>query len=822
MPERLRSDLIYAVRSLVATPVTTFATVLLLAVATGANLAVFGLIDRAILTPARHVVRPDRLFTLAFAVPGDAGRGVGMTSTSYVAFDTIRSHAPAMARVAAWRRTSTTVIVSGEQTRAEVMLVSGSYFSVLGAVPQFGRAIEPADDQVSSSTAIISHAFWRSAFGGDPGVLGRRVNVNRIEYVVSGVMPAGFSGHSATRVDVWVPFAAAMRDMPGWNLEAFRNFVSIIARVEPGEDVAATAQASTALERRVSLVGLGGPDGGEVAPTERRIAYALAAVSILVLIIGLANAATLLLVRGTRRRREAAIRSALGATRGRLFARVLLEAAMLASMATAGALALSSWIGEAVRRLLLAGAIENEGITLRTLLAALLAGLAAFALAAFVGLLQLPRHIRSGDLSGAGYGARRSRAYPMLLLVQTTLSVVLIAGAGMFGRSLYNLMAQDFGMRLSDVVLVGFEPGPRPVAEQAEIFRAALERIRSMPGVESATVVQSMPFTGFHVPPIGVPGMAESPSVNGQLPFLIAATPEFLDILGIDILQGRRFTADDERGAPVVIVNQTMARTVWPGENALGKCIRIGFDPSFDPFTAAGPPGPPTTVPCREVIGVARDVRQRSVVPNGAEDRLMQYFVPFSQVPGPPAGVGPGPGIQGLLIRTAVGAESLISPIRRAVVDGRTDLPFVEVRPYTDLLARQMRPWRLGTALLSLFGILALSVAGIGLYAVFAHAIAERRREMAIRIAIGAPPARVLGMILREACRLAAAGALCGCALAVLAGRWLQSMLVGTAPSDPIVLGAAAILMLTVAALASFLPARAASRSDPTALLRAE
>lgn len=819
MLERLRSDAIDAVRALLATPVTTFATVLLLAVATGANLAVFGLIDRAILTPARHVVGPDRLFTLAFEVPGDAARGAGMTSTSYVAFDTIREHAPAMAKVAAWRRTSTTLVVSGEQTRAEAMLVSGSYFSVLGAVPLLGRAIEPADDQISSSTAVISHAFWRSAFGGDPGVLGRPVIVNRVEYVVTGVMPAGFSGHSATRVDVWVPFAAAMRDVPGWDREAFRNFVSILARVEPGEDVAAASQATTALERRVWLVRL---VGGDVAPTERRIAYALAGVSILVLIIGLANAATLLLVRGTRRRRESAIRAALGATRGRLFARVLLEAAILASMATAGALVLSSWIGEAVRRLLLAGVIENEGITRRTLLVASAAGLAALALAALVGLLQLPRHVRSGDLSGAGSGARPSRAYPMLLLVQTTLSVVLIAGAGMFGRSLFNLMAQDFGMRLSDVVLVGFEPGPGPIAEQAEILRAALERVRSLPGVESATVVQSMPFSGFHVPPIGVPGMAEAPSVNGQLPFLIAATPEFLEILGIDIVEGRRFTADDERRAPVVIVNQTMARTVWPGENALGKCIRIGFDPSFDPFTAAGPPGPPTTVPCREVVGVARDVRQRSVVPSGVEDRLMQYFVPFSQVPGPPAGVGPGPGIQGLLIRTSVESDSLIAPIRRAVADGRTDLPFVEVRPYRDLLARQMRPWRLGTALLSLFGVLALSVAGIGLYAVFAHAMAERRREMAIRIAIGAQPGRVLGMILREACRLAAIGVLCGGALAVVAGRWLQSMLVGTAPSDPIVLGAAGALMLLVAGLATLIPARAASRVDPTALLRAE
>ncbi len=496
-----------------------------------------------------------------------------------------------------------------------------------------------------------------------------------------------------------------------------------------------------ALDRGVSLVTL---DGGEVAPAERRIAYALAGVSILVLIIGLANAATLLLVRGTRQHREAAIRTALGATRGRLFAQVLAEASILAVISTAGALALASWLGEVVRRVLLAGVIEHEVFTLRTIVVAVAAGLGALALAAAVGVAQLPRHVRAGDLSGASYGARRSRAYPMLLLVQTTLSVVLMAGAGLFGRSLYNLRAQDFGMRLSDVVLVGFEPGPNPVAGQAELFRAALERIRQMPGVDGATEIQTTPFAGHHVLPIGVPGMAEPPSVNGQLPYLIAATPEFLRILGIDIAEGRPFTRDDERGAPVVIVNQTMARTVWPGESALGKCIRIGFDPSFDPFTATGPPGPPTNVPCREVVGVSRDVRQRSVVPGGAEDRLMQYFVPLSQVPGPPAGVGPPPGVQGLLVRTRGAAEDLIAPIRRAVLNGRADLPFVEVRPYRDLLERQMRPWSRGTALLTLFGALALTVSGVGLYAVFAHVIAERRREMAIRIAIGAQPARVV------------------------------------------------------------------------------
>jgi hypothetical protein len=324
------------------------------------------------------------------------------------------------------------------------------------------------------------------------------------------------------------------------------------------------------------------------------------------------------------------------------------------------------------------------------------------------------------------------------------------------------------------------------------------------------------------VPPIGVPGHAEPPNVEGQLPFLIAATPELFTILGIEIVQGRGLTAADDRGAPVVVVNETMARTVWPGESALGKCIRIGFDPTFDPFSSPGPPGPPTMVPCREVVGVARDVRQRSVVPGGSEDRLMQYFVPPSQVPGPPAGVGPPPGVQGLLVRANVDASALIAPIRRAVLNGRTDLPFVEVRPYADLLRQQMRPWRLGATLLTLFGVLTLGVAATGLYAVFAHAIRERRQEMAIRIAIGAHPSRVLAMILAESFRLAALGVLCGSALAIVAGRWVQSLLVGVTASDPAVLGVSAALMLVVAIVATLMPARAAAKTDPTALLRAE
>jgi hypothetical protein len=351
---------------------------------------------------------------------------------------------------------------------------------------------------------------------------------------------------------------------------------------------------------------------------------------------------------------------------------------------------------------------------------------------------------------------------------------------------------------------------------------SALERVRSLPGVDQVTTIQALPFAGFHVPPIGVPGMAESPQMNGQLPYLNAATPELFEILGIEIVEGRRFTSADERGAPVVIVNQSMARTIWPGEPALGKCIRIGFDPSFDPFAAQGPPGPPTSVPCREVIGVARDVRQRSVVPTGTEDRLMQYFVPFSQVPPPPGAVAAPPGVRGLVLRTEADPARLIPEIRRAVVNGRADLPYVQVRPYWSLLERQMQPWRTASLLLVIFGVLALAVAAVGQYAVFAHAVAERRREMAIRLAVGAQSGRLLRMILVEAGRLAVLGVVAGSLLAWTAGRGLESMFIGTAPSDPRVLVGAAALMIAVAAAATMLPARRASRVNPTDLLRVE
>jgi putative ABC transport system permease protein len=814
-----------AIRALKSSPVPVGAAILTLALAIGINAGMVGLVDRALLSPPEQVADPDRVVTLAFE-RGDGDERVRMSTTSYVTYAAIRDHVSGFDRAAAWQRSSTTTTVEGEQIRADAMIVSGTYFEVLGAKARLGRPVQRDDDRAGAPPVVVlSQAFWKSAFGGDPGVLGRRVNVGGLEYTVSGVMPPRFSGHSPANVDMWMPFAAAMRQSQGWDQEAFRRIASIVARLAPGATMTAAAtQAGAVVNTRVVLTPLGGAD---VSSADRRVAYWLTGVSALVLVIGLANAATLLLVRASRRRREFAIRAALGASRRRLLLQAFIEAAVVSIAATGVSLLLASWFDGAIRQVLLPEIAAGDGSGGTTLLAAASAGILAAIVTGIANASNLPGLSTGGSLDGGERPAfakatagQQTRLQSGLLVLQTALSVLLLAGAGMFGRSLYNLLAQDFGINMDNVVVVDIEPGPG-AGTRGDLFDAALDRVRAVPGVRAATTIGAIPFSGFNVPPISVPGRAEPPGAGRQLPFLQAATPEFFDILGIRILEGRKFTAADDRGAPVVIVNETMARSVWPGESALGKCIRIGFDPAFDPETATGPPMPSAAVTCREVVGVAHDMRQRSVVPTENEERLMQYFVPFAQVPVPPFIPNPDRGAWGLLLRIDTDVAAVAPAIRRIVVGGRTDVPFIRVRPYAQLLDRQMRPWRLGTALLGLFSALALCVGAVGLYAAFSHAVTVRRREMAIRIAIGAQPIGVIGMILREALGLAGAGVLAGWIATIVGGRWLQSLLFDTSQADPIVLGGAGALMLAVAVVATILPARAASRANPAALLRA-
>jgi predicted permease len=525
----------------------------------------------------------------------------------------------------------------------------------------------------------------------------------------------------------------------------------------------------------------------------------------------------LLLVRGARLRHDLAVRAALGASRARLTQQGVLEAVILAVLATLASLVLASWLDETVRRVLFPGVIERTAASAAALWTGAVAGLIAAGVASIANTRQRIALVPALSASAHG-GGRRTRTMTALLLVQMTLSVMLLAGAGMFGGSLYRLLSQDFGMNMRDVLLISMRIGPGGPPDQARLYLDGLERIRSLPEVEMATAINTIPFTGFNVPPIAVPGRAEPPAVGRQLPFLVAATPEFFKILDIRVIEGRGLTEADDRGAPVVVVNQSMARGVWPGESAVGQCIRIGFPPDYQP--GVEPPVLGDNVACREVVGIVNDTRQRSLLPEDNEDRLMQYYVPFSHVPYPPFVPQDGPRVYGLLVRPHRMTAALPATIRRMIVGDRTDLPFVEIRPYAQVLDRQTQPWRTGTTLLALFSALALLVVSIGLYATFAYAVGERRRELAIRLAVGARPRDVLAMVVREAAVLAAIGAVAGCASAVAAGRVIESLLYGTTPSDPVVLGAAAVAMVLIAVLATLRPARTASQSDPSILLR--
>jgi putative ABC transport system permease protein len=818
MLERLRADVFSAVRSLAATPIPVLAAILTLAVAVGVNLAMFGLIDRAVLSPAEHVASPERLFTIGIVPPGGKPGSPPMTSTSYVAFTAIRDRVPAVKGAAAFTRNTTSVVVGGEQKEAQSMTISEEYFDVLGSPPMLGPGIRAGDDSAPTAAppAVLSYGFWRSSLSGDRDVIGRRISLGGLEYSVAGVMPRGFSGHSPIDTDIWVTFGGAMRGQPGWDRDGQRNFTAVLVRIADGQQPpAAATQAGAAIDRQVVLQPV---TGTAIASTEKRIAWWLAAVSIVVLAIGLANAGTLLIVRGARMRHDIAIRAALGASRSRLVRHGVLEAVVLAVLATAASLALASWLDEAVRRVLFPGIIGRTSTSVPAIWAALVAGVMAAIVGSIANTRQVVAAIDVPHLSGATTSGRRTRTMTALLLVQMTLSVMLLAGVGMFGGSLYRLLSQDFGMEMSNVLLVDSRMGPGGAALDTRIYLEGLERLRQLPEIELATAINTIPFTGFNVPPIAIPGRPEAPAVGRQLPFLVAATPEYFKMLGIRVMEGRVLTEADDRGTPVVLVNQSMARGVWPGESAVGKCIRIGFPPDFQP--GSGPPVPGDSVPCREVVGVVNDTRQRSLLPQDNEDRLMQYYVPFSQVPYPPFVPQNEPRVWGLLVRPRHITDSLVTTIRKTLVGDRTDLPFIDIRPYSQVLDRQLRPWRIGTTLLALFSGLAVLVASIGLYATFAYAVSERRRELAIRLAVGARPSGVLTMVLREAILLAAIGAAAGCLAAIGAGRFVASLLYGTTPSDPLVLGAAALAMVIVALLATLLPARTASRADPSVLLR--
>lgn len=822
-------DTQFALRSFRREPSVAAGIIATFALAIGANAAMVGLVTSLMFSPLPGIVDVDVVARLRIAVTTPDGDRFTMSTTSYPVFRAVQSRHEAFSAVAASQAVRLTIGEGVGTTEGDVVAATGDYFGLLGVRPAIGRFFGVDEDALpsGSAVAVLSHRYWQHRFGGAPDVLGSHIVVDGIDYTIVGVAPRGFTGDGISPVDVFVPLTVSERKtVANWASDRGIHFVSVIARIR---DRAALPQALATLtaqlradagEEQVLSAQLE-PISKDVGVTARQLEIArwLAAVSVIVLLVAIANVATLLLLRAARRRREIAVRLAMGAGKARLARQLLIEGWLLASLGAVAALLVARWMSDLVRVTLLPNVAPSEqfidpGVLGPALLGVIVAGLVA-GLAPLVqtGRRDIAAELKSGRSTSGRFGVQRA-----LIAVQVALCTLLLVAAGLFVRSLQRVERQDLGYQTAGLLVATLDfRDELPAEERDRIYMDAAERLTTLQGVRGATVVQAMPFGNFNVPPISVPGRAEPPSVGGQLPFMYAATPSYLSLMGVRLRAGRLFTAADRRGSPyVVLVNETMARALWPGQSAIGKCIRLGFDLSV----AEPSPLAPATLPCREIVGVVGDSRARSIQATGNEGKLMQYYVPFGQQPDPP--FHGAAQVQGLLIGATGDPAQLTGDVQR-FLQGSTARPvYARVQLYEDLLDPQIRPWRMGATLFASLGILALLIAAVGLFAVVSYLVAQRWREIGIRLALGATRLRIVGFVVDNALRMVVIGAAAGLAASFALAPLIRTLLFETTMHDVGVLLSVGVVLIFVAVASSVVPAWRASRVNPSVSLQTE
>ena len=791
-------------RSLSRDPAMVAGVLLTFALAIGANAAMFGLVTRLMLPTPPGVADPESLARTAM-------------TTSFPAFREIATRREVVRDAAAVRDLSVIIGRDEDATAVQAIAASGAYFQVLGARPALGRFFTAEDDLLPSGNPVVvlSHAFWRSRFAAAGAAVGATLAVDGQPFTIIGVAPPDFSGDGMSRVDVFLPISAALHTRePGWWANSAIHIVSVVARLQPGVPQEAAASAlGVELE---SLIPARVRDSAQA-----RIARWLMGVALVVLLIATANVGTLLLLRALRKRRDIAVRMALGASRARLAAQLTTESLVLAVMGGLLGVLISGRLAEVVRATLMptlapSDRLVNPLVFAVTILLATVAGL----LAGLAPIALISQRRLSADLTGAGTlgSAGRSRTQALLVGVQVALCTVLLIGAGLFVRSLDRVRSQELGYSPARLLLVqlDFRESIGGAREDA-VYRDAVARVRDLPGITGATVVQAMPFGNFHVPPISIPGLDEPPSIDGQPPFLYAATPEYLRLMDVRLVQGRLLTAEDGRGPLVALVNETFARQVWPGQSALGKCIRTGHDPLMDePSMLAS-----AALPCRTVVGVVRDSRARSLRPVGREAALMQFYIPFEQVPKFPFAQDPSE-VNGVIVGTLGDPEAMAATVQRLIQGSAATPVHARVRPYQELIDPQLRPWKLGATVFVAFGALALAIAAVGLFGVVSYLTSQRTREIGLRLALGGTGTSVARSVVLGALRMVGVGAAAGVVAAVAAGPAAQGLLFETSARDLSVMAIAMVTLLMVAFAAAVVPAWRAARVSPMVALRVE
>ncbi len=817
--DTLRQDLTYALRQLRRSPAFALAAIVTLALGIGANATMFGVIDRLLLRPPAHVRDPARLTYFSY-VRTFEGSTDDQQVFSYPLFRDLR-HTPGFENVTAYTRTDLALGRGAEARRARGMRASANYFATLGVQPMLGRFFVPSDDgdPVAPQIAVLGHGFWQSYFGGDRNVIGKSVALGDGRYTVVGVAPERFVGLSQSAVDVWIPLTAGIPadEVRNWDKGRQAFWLRIVGRLRP--DVATTqGQTSASATLRAGDIRAGvdpkwiGQRNPRIALTsalprharatspDAKVSLLLGAVSLLVLLLACANVANLLLARGIKRRREIALRVALGIGRGRLIRLLVLESLVLSTFGGIAAVLVVRWGGELVRRVLFAD-IEwvDSPVDGRVLMYTALAALATGMLAGLAPALQASRPQLAGALKeGVREGhVHRSAARRTLLLVQAALTVVLLVGTGLFVRSLQRIEALPLGMDVERVLVatLSLSGTSYKKAEVTEIFRRFEETARGVPGTRAVAVGTTLPFASAWSEEVAVPGRDSLPLTRAGGPYFNAVTPDFFAAVGTRVLRGRGFTAADRGRHRVVVVNETLARLWWPGESPLGRCMTIGGD----------------TMPCAEIVGVVENARRFQLI----EDESAQFYIPLEHAP---SYAQPST----LFVRVTGDPTVLAGTLRRKLQAAVPNLPYVSVEPFSEQVSPQTRSWRLGATMFGAFGTLALVLAAVGLYGVLAYDVSQRMHEMGVRIALGARSSDVSRLVVADGLRVVGLGLVVGFAIALLAGRLVAPLLFQTSPREPTVFGVVGLVVLMVAVAATLVPAWRAARVDPVAALRGE
>jgi predicted permease len=822
--DALRHDMEYALRQIARAPGLAVAVIATFALGIGANATMFGIIDRLLLRPPAHVRAPEQLQRIELRRK-HAGEEFTSSIFSYAAYTDFRDHVPGYSSVAMHTFSNQMSLGLGPDARRIAgILVSGTYFGTLGVGAAVGRVIQPSDDVPpnGSPVAVIGHGLWEREFGGDRNAIGKTIALAKHTYTIIGVAPKGFIGTGSKPIDVWIPVTAAggLRFAgPIWATDRNSQWLSVIGRAKPGTSETTLAAQVTAAYNAGELAGRGEVDStahGQVTSVlpsrqrelspERRVAALLGAVSVLVLLIACANVANLLLVRAFSRRREIAVRLALGISRPRLVRQLVTESVVLALAGGLAALALVRWGSPLVQRVLLGDfAWPDTPIDGRVLAFTALATIVVGMVTGLVPALQgsdphLARTLREGT---RGSGLSRSRTRAALLLVQAAVSVILLIGTGLFVRSLRNVHGVKLGIDVNRLVTATIDLPSVGIDSTAadDYFDRARDAASKVPGVAAVTVADAAPFGEWSLgADISLPGRDSLPKQNQkESPFRTFVQPNYFSTVGTRIVAGRAFGDTDANpgAAHVVIVSEAIARWLWPGQVAIGRCIIIGKK----------------TEPCSEVVGIAQNTHRGSVV---EDTHALQLYLPLAHVTSTARA-------RLIIVRpTGTEPDALVEPIRRVMQTVVSGVPFANVRPMRAALDDELRPWELGATMFAAFGAIALVLSSLGLYSVVAYTVAQRMHEMGVRVALGAQTRDIRRLVLTQGLRIAALGVAGGTIIALASGRLVAPMLYQTSTKDPAVFVSVIGLLLAVATVASLVPARRAVRADPLVALRAE